>query len=76
MKTLLVHSEDEEGNVSDKLVALLLRGDQELNNTKTEKLKGIFSPLKFASSQLIEKQVGASIGSLGPQTLIFIKLLI
>ena len=69
VKTLLVHSEDEEGNVSDELVALLLRGDQELNITKTEKLKGIFSPLKFASSQLIEKQVGASIGSLGPQNL-------
>ena len=69
VKTLLVHSEDEEGNISDKLVALLLRGDQELNITKTEKLKGIFSPLKFASSQLIEKQVGASIGSLGPQNL-------
>ena len=69
VKTLLVHSEDEEGNVSDKLVALLLRGDQELNITKTEKLKGIFSPLKFASSQLIEKQIGASIGSLGPQNL-------
>ena len=42
MKTLLVHSEDEDGNVSDKLVALLLRGDQELNNTKVEKLRGIF----------------------------------
>ena len=42
VKTLLVHSEDEDGNVSDKLVALLLRGDQELNITKTEKLKGIF----------------------------------
>ena len=74
VKTLLVHSEDEEGNVSDKLVALLLRGDQELNITKTEKLKGIFSPLKFASSQLIEKQVGASIGSLGPQNLDIYKI--
>ena len=74
VKTLLVHSEDEEGNVSDKLVALLLRGDQELNITKTEKLKGVFSPLKFASSQLIEKQVGASIGSLGPQDLDIYKI--
>ena len=74
VKTLLVHSEDEEGNISDKLVALLLRGDQELNITKTEKLKGIFSPLKFASSQLIEKQVGASIGSLGPQDLDIYKI--
>ena len=74
VKTLLVHSEDEEGNVADKLVALLLRGDQELNITKTEKLKGIFSPLKFASSQLIEKQVGASIGSLGPQNLNIYKI--
>ena len=74
VKTLLVHSEDEEGNVADKLVALLLRGDQELNITKTEKLKGIFSPLKFASSQLIEKQVGASIGSLGPQNLDIYKI--
>ena len=74
VKTLLVHSEDEGGNVSDKLVALLLRGDQELNITKAEKLNGIFSPLKFASSQLIEKQVGASIGSLGPQNLDIYKI--
>ena len=55
-------------------MALLLRGDQELNITKTEKLNGIFSPLKFASSQLIEKQVGASIGSLGPQNLDIYKI--
>ena len=47
VKTLLVHSEDEEGNVSDNLVVSFLRGDQELNITKTEKLKGIFSPLNL-----------------------------
>ena len=69
IKTLLVHSEDEKGNISDKLIALLMRGDQELNITKTEKLKGIFAPLKFASSQLIEEQTGAAIGSLGPKNL-------
>ena len=74
LKTLLVHSEDEEGNVSDKLVALLLRGDQKLNTTKAEKLKGIFSPLKFASNQLIEEQTGAPAGSLGPKNLDLYKI--
>ena len=69
LKTLIVHGEDKEGNISNNLVALLLRGDQELNVTKTEKLKGIYSPLKFASNQLILKQTGSTIGSLGPKDL-------
>ena len=50
------------------------RDENKNNMTKTEKLKGIFSPLKFASSQLIEKQVGASVGSLGPQNLDIYKI--
>ena len=74
LKTLLVHSEDDEGNISDKLVALLLRGDQKLNTTKVEKLKGIFSPLKFASNQLIQEQTGAPVGSLGPKNLDLYKI--
>ena len=69
VKTLIVHGEDKEGNISDELVALLLRGDQELSVTKTEKVKGIHSPLKFAGDQLILEQTGSTVGSLGPKDL-------
>ena len=74
IKTLIVHGEDKEGNISNNLVALLLRGDQELNITKAEKLNGIYSPLKFASDQLISEQIGAVVGSLGPKDLDIYKI--
>ena len=60
LKTLIVH-----GN-NDDLVALVLRGDHELNRVKAESHEKIFSPLKFASADLIKKQLGCDIGSLGP----------
>ncbi|GIT23190.1 MAG: hypothetical protein CM1200mP40_28720 [Gammaproteobacteria bacterium] len=41
IKTLLVYGSDEEGNRTDELIALLLRGDQELNETKAQKLSGL-----------------------------------
>ncbi|MDA1372033.1 MAG: proline--tRNA ligase [Proteobacteria bacterium] len=66
VKTLLVHAEDENGAASNTIVALLLRGDQELNETKAQKLAGIESPLRFADDATIEKSVGCPPGCIGP----------
>jgi len=66
VKTLLVHSCDEEGKKTDSLVALLLRGDQELNPVKAEKLSHVYSPLELASDELIQKTLNCPIGSIGP----------
>ncbi len=59
VKTLIVHGDD-------GLVALLLRGDHELNHTKAEKLDLVARPLTFASEEEIRNAVGAGPGSLGP----------
>jgi len=66
LKTLFVHAANDEGERTDNLVALLLRGDQELNETKISKISGLASPLEFADDELIEKKVECSVGSLGP----------
>ncbi len=60
LKTLIVHGKD------DQLIALLLRGDHELNRIKAERIEGIHTPLKFASSEDISKHLGCDIGSIGP----------
>ncbi|BES71771.1 proline--tRNA ligase [Marinobacter nanhaiticus D15-8W] len=65
VKTLLVKGEaDEEGKSS--LVALILRGDHELNEIKAENLKGIAEPLTMATDEEIEAAVGCKAGSIGP----------
>ncbi|GJM13930.1 MAG: proline--tRNA ligase [Pseudohongiella sp.] len=66
VKTLFVHAANEEGERSDNLVALVLRGDQELNETKASKISGLASPLEFADDELIQKKLGCPVGSLGP----------
>jgi len=66
VKTLIVHAADENGERSEELVALLLRGDQELNETKAEKIPGLSVPLEFASDEAIEQAVGCPPGSIGP----------
>ncbi len=63
LKTLIVKSED------DGLVALVLRGDHELNAIKAEKLDGVMSPLSFADDKEIKGSIGCSVGSLGPVNL-------
>ena len=63
IKTLLV--EGKEG----KLVALLLRGDHELNTIKAEKLSHISVPLTFASPEKIKQTIQCSPGSIGPVNL-------
>ncbi|WP_348734560.1 proline--tRNA ligase [Rheinheimera texasensis] len=66
IKTLLVYGEPVDDKGPQPLVALLLRGDHELNEIKAEKLAGIQSPLTFASEADIRAVTGASAGSLGP----------
>jgi len=62
VKTLFVGGETEENPV----VALVLRGDHTLNETKVEKLAGIASPLEMADEAAVRKLCGANFGSLGP----------
>lgn len=60
VKTLIVKSSDE------GLIALVLRGDHELNKVKAEKIKEVARPLSFASAEEIKKVLRCDIGSLGP----------
>ncbi|GAB3095009.1 proline--tRNA ligase [Aestuariicella hydrocarbonica] len=65
LKTLIVlGEEDEAGNQG--LVALVLRGDHELNELKAEKLVGVASPLTFAPDAKIQETLNCSPGSIGP----------
>ncbi|WP_462158315.1 proline--tRNA ligase [Pseudoalteromonas sp. GB56] len=65
VKTLFVYGEENEQGERG-LVALVLRGDHELNELKAEKLPGVFSPLEMAKEEHIVAVVGARPGSLGP----------
>ena len=60
VKTLLVDAEG--GGV----VALLVRGDHELNAVKAQKLPGVARPLRMSSNDTIAKATGAEPGFLGP----------
>jgi prolyl-tRNA synthetase len=60
LKTLFVAGEEE------GVVALLLRGDHELNAVKAAKLPGVASPLRFASESEVRAAAGCAPGSLGP----------
>lgn len=61
VKTLIVDGEDE-----GSLVALILRGDHQLNEIKAEKVTGVASPLRMADEEIVRKVIGAGFGSLGP----------
>jgi prolyl-tRNA synthetase len=63
LKTLIVKSED------GGLIALVLRGDHELNSIKAEKLAGVMSPLTFADNAQIKPGIGCEVGSIGPVAL-------
>ena len=60
IKTLIVDG------VDDQLVALILRGDHDLNPLKAEKLAAVATPLRMADKQRIKDTLGSDIGSLGP----------
>ncbi|KTT67662.1 proline--tRNA ligase [Pseudomonas oryzihabitans] len=64
VKTLVVRSAEE-----GKLVALVVRGDHELNEIKAANLPEVASPLVFATEPEIRAAIGASPGSLGPMNL-------
>ncbi len=64
VKTLVVHAAD--GDEEDGLIAIILRGDHELNEIKAAKLPGVAAPLRFANETDILAAVGARPGSLGP----------
>ena len=66
VKTLMVHATAESGH---KLIALLIRGDHELNEIKAEKLPQVATPLTFATEAEIREIVSAGPGSLGPVNL-------
>ncbi|MFA7096118.1 MAG: proline--tRNA ligase [Gammaproteobacteria bacterium] len=63
VKTLLVQGA--EGGV----VALVLRGDHELNTVKAEKLPEVQAPLTFATAEQVRAVAGCEPGSLGPKGL-------
>jgi len=63
VKTLIVAAAEES---EAPLVALLIRGDHELNALKAEKLPQVAAPLRMATDAEIRDAVGAGTGSLGP----------
>ncbi|RYY76151.1 MAG: proline--tRNA ligase [Gammaproteobacteria bacterium] len=65
VKTLVVLGEARDDR-SQPLVALVIRGDHELNEIKAEKLTGVASPLTFAPEVRIKAELGVSVGSIGP----------
>ena len=63
LKLLMV--EGDKGSV----VALLVRGDHELNAIKAQKLPGVASPLRMASREAVLAATGCEPGYLGPRGL-------
>ena len=63
LKTLLVKG------IEDSVVALVLRGDHELNALKAEKLEQIEAPLTFANAEQVKAAAGCEPGSVGPKGL-------
>ncbi|MES9881167.1 MAG: proline--tRNA ligase [Sedimenticola sp.] len=66
VKTLIVAAAKEQ---EAEFIALLVRGDHDLNEIKAEKLEQVASPLRFATESEIRETVGAGPGSLGPVNL-------
>jgi prolyl-tRNA synthetase len=60
VKTLMVEGD------SDGLVALVVRGDHEVNPLKTELLTGVTQPLTMASPERIQSVLGCPPGFVGP----------
>jgi prolyl-tRNA synthetase len=60
LKTLLVDGSD------GAAVALLIRGDHELNAVKAQKLPGVANPLRMASAERVRASTGCEPGFIGP----------
>ncbi len=63
VKTLIVKGSE------SNLIALVLRGDHQLNAVKAEKIAGVSTPLTMANDAEIKTALGAGTGSIGPQGL-------
>lgn len=63
IKTLICHASEE---CESDLIALLVRGDHQLNEVKANNHPLVKTPLQFASEDEIRKAIGAGPGSLGP----------
>ncbi|QGP55243.1 Proline--tRNA ligase [Piscirickettsia salmonis] len=61
VKTLLV-----QGSEENTLIALVIRGDHELNEIKAEHLPEVASPLTLATEQQVISAMGAEVGFIGP----------
>ena len=66
VKTLIVAASEA---CEADFVALLVRGDHELNEIKAEKLAEVAEPFRFATEEEIRGILGAGPGSLGPVNL-------
>ena len=66
IKTLFVKASEE---CDADFVALLVRGDHDLNEIKAEKLPQVAAPLEMADEEAIRSLIGAGPGSLGPVNL-------
>ncbi|UTZ35444.1 proline--tRNA ligase [Vibrio campbellii] len=66
VKTLFVKASDE---VEADIIALIIRGDHELNEVKAENLPQVAAPLEMATEEEIRALIGAGPGSLGPVNL-------
>ena len=64
VKTLLVHAEGD--GEAPSLIALVLRGDHQLNVAKAARLDGVRRPLEFATAADIRAALGVGVGSIGP----------
>ena len=60
LKTLIAEGDD------GAPIALVLRGDHELNALKAERMDGVASPLRLASRELVNSALGFDVGSIGP----------
>tara|TARA_B100001093_G_scaffold511020_1_gene578051 strand:- start:7238 stop:8965 length:1728 start_codon:yes stop_codon:yes gene_type:complete len=66
VKTLVVKAEATDRPTTPTIIAIILRGDHELNEIKAAKLPGVAQPLQFADEAEIVSAFGAHPGSLGP----------
>lgn len=65
VKTIIVLAQPEEEGAAPSYVALVVRGDHELNEIKAEKLPGVYAPLTMARDEELA-ELGLKAGSIGP----------
>lgn len=68
VKTMLIKGQNAEGEST--IIALVLRGDHNINEIKVEKIEGALVPFEFASEADIQAQIGCQPGSIGPVGLV------